>query len=297
MLQLVERGRCRLDDAVAAHLAEFAQGGKQDVTIRHLLTHTSGFRWVENGGKPAPWDEVIDRICRAKLEPSWTPGARAGYHPYSSWYILGELIHRIDGRMPDVYVRQEIFEPLGMHDCWLSLSPHAVEMYGARIGPLYATEKPERPLHLWSTPAGLLHCAPGATGRGPMSQLAHFYEALLNGGSYHGTRVLQADTVEQMTSRQRLGMFDETFKNTIDWGWGVIVNSRTYNADVQYGYGRWASPGTFGHSGHQSSVALADPQHALVVALAFNGMPGEKEHQARVYEVLDTLYEELGLAG
>lgn len=296
LLQQCELGRCQLDDRVAQHIPEFAQAGKDAITIRQLLTHTSGFRWGDTGNARTPWPEVIERLCRARLEPRWTPGAKAGYHPYSSWYILGELIRRLDGRMPDVYVHDEIFAPLGMNDCWLSLSETQVASYGARVAPMYVTEKTPDTLHLWSAATALGHCAPGATGRGPMRELAYFYEALLAGGQRNGNRILQPDTVEQMISRQRVGMFDETFQQTIDWGLGVIVNSRHYGEDVPYGYGRYASPQTFGHSGNQSSVGMADPRHALVVTLAFNGMPGEAKHQARVNAVLDAIYEDLRLA-
>ncbi|MBS0207945.1 MAG: beta-lactamase family protein [Planctomycetes bacterium] len=295
LLQQVELERCTLDDRVARYIPEFAQEGKEPITLRHLLTHTGGFRWAPTGDAKTPWAETIDKICRARLEPRWPPGDKAGYHPYSSWYILGELIRRIDGRMPDLYARQEIFEPLGMRDCWLSLAPAQVAEYGGRIAPMYVTEKTPDTLHLWSAPTALGHCAPGATGRGPMGELAAFYEMLLGGGQRNGARVLQPDTVEQMISRQRLGMFDETFQQTIDWGWGVIVNSRRYGDDIPYGYGRYASAGTFGHSGNQSSVGMADPQEALVIALAFNGMPGEAKHQLRVRAVLDAVYLDLGL--
>jgi len=82
----------------------------------------------------------------------------------------------------------------------------------------------------------------------------------------------------------------------MDWGLGFILNSSLYGADtVPYSFGRHASPRTFGHGGAQSSVAFADPEHGLAVALLFNGMPGEARHHVRVREVLSALYEDLGL--
>ena len=44
------------------------------------------------------WSKVLDTICRSSLEADWVPGKRAGYHPYSSWFVLGELVRRVDGR-------------------------------------------------------------------------------------------------------------------------------------------------------------------------------------------------------
>ena len=82
--QLWERGLLELDDVVAAHIPEFAAGGKEAITIRHILTHTGGFRAVLGHWEDKPWDRVIAAICAARLEPRWVPGEIAGYHPLTS---------------------------------------------------------------------------------------------------------------------------------------------------------------------------------------------------------------------
>jgi CubicO group peptidase (beta-lactamase class C family) len=83
----------------------------------------------------------------------------------------------------------------------------------------------------------------------------------------------------------------------MDWGLGFIPNNNQYGVDtIRYGYGPHASWRTFGHSGHQSSVAFMDVKNRLVVAIVFNGTPGEDEHDRRVRAVLTALYEDLGLA-
>ena len=100
-----------------------------------------------------------------------------------------------------------------------------------------------------------------------------------------------------MTTAQRVGLFDETFKHVMDWGLGLIVDSNRYGADtVPYGYGPYSSPRTFGHGGSQSSVGMADPEHALVVCVAFNGLPGEGKHDIRLRRFMAAVYEDLGLA-
>src|SRR2546430_5633368 len=90
--QMKERGRLDWDDRVARHIPEFAAGGKEAITVRHILTHTAGFRAVLGHWEDQPWDRVIAALCAVKLEPRWVPGETAGYHPLTSWYILGELI-------------------------------------------------------------------------------------------------------------------------------------------------------------------------------------------------------------
>ena len=93
-------------------------------------------------------------------------------------------------------------------------------------------------------------------------------------------------------------MFDHTFKHVIDWGLGFIINSAQYGVETApYGYGRYASPNTFGHGGRQCCSGFADPAHGLAVAVIFTNALGEKAHQRRMREVLDRLYESLGLAG
>ena len=91
---------------------------------------------------------------------------------------------------------------------------------------------------------------------------------LLGGGELDGTRVFDCRQRPAMTTAQRVGMFDETFKHVIDWGLGLIVDSKKYGADtVPYGFGPYSSPRTFGHGGIQSSVGMADPDRELVVAV------------------------------
>src|SRR5688572_28260817 len=99
--QLHEQGRLGFDDRVARFVPEFAQQEKETVTIRHLLTHTAGFREADRIAENLSWDETIAQTCATRLEPDWTPGEKAGYQMFSSWFMLGEIIRRIDGRTLD----------------------------------------------------------------------------------------------------------------------------------------------------------------------------------------------------
>jgi CubicO group peptidase (beta-lactamase class C family) len=83
----------------------------------------------------------------------------------------------------------------------------------------------------------------------------------------------------------------------IDWGLGLMVNSRHHlGRATSYGYGDHASMRAYGHGGSQSSLACADPEAGLAVALCCNGMPGEPANHRRTQPVITALYEELGLA-
>src|SRR5262245_25391420 len=181
--QLLERGKLDLDDRAASHIPQFVRGGKEAITIRHLLTHTGGFRGVGSNTAPGDWDKIIEEICAARIEPGWTPGEKAGYHLAGSWSILAEIVRRVDGRMIDRYDREEIFLPIGMNNSWLAIPPEQFRAYGDRMVTTYATDKhPPDPTHapLSAEVAALVR--PGGSGRGPMYDLGRFYEMLMNHG-------------------------------------------------------------------------------------------------------------------
>ena len=291
--QLWERGLVSLDDPVSRFVPEFAAHGKGRITLRHCLTHTAGIRLAANNFTRDPWDATIAKVCDAKIEAGWEPGRRAGYHVAATWFVLGEVVRRVDGRPFERYVRDEVFGPLGMGDCWCGLPPERYAAYGDRIAIVANTDPAFRPTHQWDTPEAAAMCKPGGNGRGPANQLVRFYEALLDGGR----GVISPQTVEAITGRARVGMYDESFKHVMDWCLGFVPNNAAYGADtVRYGYGPHAGWRTAGHGGHQSSVAFADFSKRVAAAVIFNGTPGEAAHDRRVRAVLGAVYEELGLA-
>ncbi|MDX1501109.1 MAG: serine hydrolase domain-containing protein [Thermoanaerobaculia bacterium] len=295
--RLWEAGLLDLDDPVARHLPEFGNRGKETITVRHLLTHTAGLRMLDPGWPRDSWDEIVARICAMKPEPRWAPGRQAGYHRASTWFLLGELVRRLDGRPFERYAREEIFAPLGMDDCWIGMPAQVYARERHRLAPLFDTVKrPPRELG-WDTEPHVTRCHPGGNGYGPVRQLARLYECLLRGGRRaEGGPLLTPQTVAAMTARHRVRMMDRTFRRELDWGLGVILDSKREGAEPPpYGFGPDASPRTFGHSGYRSSAAFGDPEHRLAVALAVNGAPDDGRHLARFDRVFAAVYRELGL--
>lgn len=294
ILQLVERHELALDDPVMRFVPEFGQEHKATVTLRHLLTHTAGIRTADTGWPEATWETTIARLCAAPLDADATPGRTAGYHVASSWFLLGEVLQRVHQRSFAAILHDELFVPCGMDETRVLLQPAEWPTYESRLAPLWERMQGELQLTDWHRPPRLTQPSPGSSTRGPIRDLATFYEMLLADGAGRHGPVLQPATVHQMITRQRVGQFDQTLGHIIDFGLGVIVNSNRYGPDtVPYGYGRFASDETFGHGGAQSSQGYADPERQLVVAYVFNGRCGEPQHNRRCRQFNEALSRDL----
>ncbi|QDU60810.1 Esterase EstB [Planctomycetes bacterium Pan216] len=294
--KLWTEGLVALDAPVADVVPEFAQHGKETITFRHLLTHTAGLRPVKLRRDAMSFEEQVEAVCATTIKPNWRPGYRAAYDPQFTWLILGEAIRRLRQRPLSDVLRKELFEPLGMSDCWLGMPDDIFDAVESRIGAMPRTDGGTAVGSTLSTRAACTDVWPAGGAYGPMRQLANFYEMLLRRGEHEGTAFLSSPLVEAITARHRVRLLDENFKEVIDWGLGFVLDSkRADQHDLPYGYGPHASPRTFGHSGYQSSCAYADPEHDLVVAFVFNGMPGEGNHRRRARELNEAIYVELGL--
>jgi CubicO group peptidase (beta-lactamase class C family) len=292
--QLVERGLVRFDDPVASHLPEFAANGKSGITLRHLLTHTAGIPNAHREWSRESWDEILAKICAAAPEPGWAIGRDCGYHVASAWYVLGEIVRRLDGRSYDRYVREAIFAPLGIHDFWIGMAASDFAANRARIAhPYDASSGKLEPIAFWAwtgSAESVALCRPGGSGWGTARALAGFYAALVAGGP----PILRRETLETLTAASLRGVRDRNFGVVLDRGLGFVLDSKAHGPGSAW-YGNRVSPRTFGHQGYFSSVAFADPDHDLAVALAWNGLTEPAKHEARVHAALDALYEDLAL--
>ena len=292
-----------LDDRVADYVPEAAANGKDAITLRHLLTHTAGLHGA--AGRPddvrgRPAVETLRRVCEAPLARGWAPGARAAYDGAAGYVLLAEVVRRVDGRPLDEVAGEQVLAPLGMTSSSLRLAAGQRAALEDRIVLMHEVPPghPERRARPDITgPEATAVLSPGAGGIGPMAELVRVAELLLDHGERSGVRLLTAQTVEAMTARHRAGLRDETFGHVIDWGLGVMVNSRHYGTGpYPYGYGAHASRRTFGHGGAESSLLFADPEAGLAAGLFTDGMPGERANLSRFDALVDALYVDLDLA-
>ncbi len=288
---LQEAGRLDWDQPVAEVLPEFAAQGKERISIRHLLTHTCGLRILNARLDEMNWEESIAAICAMPMEKDWILGRSAGYHVATSFYLLGEIVRRLDGRSLDRFVDDEIFFPLDMSRC--ALIARAPD---SDVGGFFRTDASE-PRPSMDRTGGSSRCPlrPGASGRGPANELVRFIQMMLGRGEWQGRRVLNPCTVDTLLHRHREGLLDLTFGKTIDWGLGFMLDSKRHQRDYPYSFGPHCSGDTFGHNGNQCSAAYGDPRHDLAVAFIFNGQPGDDKHNLRLNRINAAIYRDLGL--
>jgi CubicO group peptidase (beta-lactamase class C family) len=297
LAQLWEDGRLEMDDPVHRHIPGFEAAGKADVTLRHLLTHTAGLPELGREMAELSREAIFERLVSAGLQPDWVPGKKAGYSPTSGWFVLGEIVRRLTEVPYEDYARQRILLPLEMKDSWAGMSEKTYRDYGARIAAVEDTSEGEAVPLSWETD-DLRTPSPGGSGRGPVRELGRFYEMLLNRGRLGKTVIVSPQSVEALTARHRVRMLDQTFGFVYDWGLGLMLDSKGNQGASQlaYDFGAHCSPRAFGHGGNQCATGFCDPQHRLVVAWAFNGLPGEARHRRRNHAVNTAIYEDLGLA-
>jgi CubicO group peptidase (beta-lactamase class C family) len=113
-LLLADRGLIDFDAPVATYWPEFAQGGKGEVKVSHLMSHSAGLSgWKEPMAPPDLYDWEKATTLLARQEPDWVAGTASGYHGITQGFLVGEVVRRVTGEMLGEVFRREIAEPLG----------------------------------------------------------------------------------------------------------------------------------------------------------------------------------------
>ena len=271
---LWERGKLNWDDKVAAYWPEFAQNGKADVTIRHILTHRGGF---PDTPTELTWDKWNDWgfVVRAMevTSPIYEPGKTIAYHPRNFGWVIGELVRRIDGRPFRQFLQEEITGPLEMRDTYVGLPAELEE----RVSKEHAMDDCDRMtmVTIYNRPEVHLAVHPAGGGIATARDLASFYAMMVGGGTLNGATVLKPSTVEEVTNLQVEGL-DHTLERSVSRSLGLVLSD-----------GRMGSPdsvtiSSYGHGGAGTSVGWADPELGLAVGFITNGFRAEQSNTPRL---------------
>jgi len=280
---LWERGELGWDDLVSGHWPEFAQNGKEQITIRHILTHQGGFPDTPSEltwDKWDDWDYVVSTL--EKVRPIFEPGKLIAYHPRNFGWVIAELVQRIDGRPFRQFLQEEITGPLGMNDTYVGL-PAELE---SRVSKEHAMEDCDRMTMVttYNKPEVHLAVQPAGGGIATARDLARFYAMMIGGGYLDGARVLSEDTVAEVTKLQVEGM-DHTLERPVRRSLGLSL------ADGRMGAPESITDRTFGHAGAGTSVGWADPDLGLAVGYITNGFRAEHSNTPRLSAISQAVRE------
>jgi CubicO group peptidase (beta-lactamase class C family) len=274
---LAERGQLDYDTPIATYWPEFAQNGKESATVRHALTHTVGLPQMPDDPTPAmmcDWQAMCDFL--AAQAPLWTPGSRTGYHAWTFGWLVGEIVHRVDGRPLAQFAQEELCQPLGIRDFYLGI-PDEVEARVATLqhAPPVADVPAPGELLLRCLPPAVTNAQtvnrpdirrasiPGGGGIMNARAIARHYAMLAGGGSLDGVRLLSPERIDQMRSLQT-DDHDIVRDRQIRRGMGYVLGG----LETAGGNQAMGNAGNeFGHPGLGGSIGFADPARQLSLGL------------------------------
>ena len=287
---LDERGLLDVHAPIAHVFPEFGARGKERITTVDVLTHRGGILMPEFSRRPrdwADWNKVVDAICATR--PTYARGTLA-YHPLEYGWVLAEIVRRVTGMPMPRFLDEELLHPAGLHDmrfgATLDEIPHLARSYWlgperVLIGELNIATMLESAI---ATPEVATAFVPGAGLVTDAMSLARFYDLLLAGGvTRGGRRLLRPDTVRRYVARHAYG-WCRTNRAPLAVGRGFLLGTRGPSL-----YGWWNSTSCFGHAGAFCTVAFADEETDLSVAMITNGNAGPSDLVRRFLPLCDRI--------
>ena len=254
IMRLVQLGQIKLNDPAAKYIPDFAQNGKDEVTIRQLLTHYSGLR-ADLDLRP-PWSGVEEGYRRANSEKLINPPGSTFLYSDINFIVLGELVQKVSGITLNQYAETFIFGPLGMNTtrflpplAWLGrTAPTQVNEKTGEVLRAVVHDPTARAMGGVAGHAGLFSTA---------DDTAKFAQAMLNGGS----PVWSKEIVEKMTTPQQPPNL------TVVRGLGWDIDS-----PFSSNRGELLPVGSYGHTGFTGTSLWIDPTTNSYIILLTNAV-------------------------
>lgn len=261
VMKLVEQGHVVLSQAIQGLIPEFHAPGKPDVTPWHLMTHTSGLpdlAWEGAGTDSFAFDALVQRAVDSV--PQFRPGTHWLYNT-RSFYLLGLLVERTDGRDLETFLREEILAPNGITG--IGFDPDAngapsVMPTNLSPDPRISQEQARRIM--------IGAKMPGAGFWSDMESLLGLGQALLRDARDGGGRILARPTLDLMTRLHTDGIPKWELGATTPGRYGLTWHKPTTTRDIAHP----GSESAFNHSGATGTVLWVDPEHDLSVVFLTN---------------------------
>ena len=313
VLHALQEHKITLDQWVSDFWPEFAQAGKEKITLAQLLSHQSGLCALDRRVDVLEYDAVIRALEAQK--PLWPPGTGHGYHARTFGFLLDELVRRIAGKTLSDYWQEALARPLDL-DFWIGLP----ETENSRVATMYAARTPKAfgagpknrqsgsdfyadlvtpgtlARKTFTSPYGLnaisgmntpaIRAQPIVSfgGIGSASALAKFYSVLANGGTADGQTFFSAQTLGWMRTTLTDGI-DQVFQIPTAFSAGFMKDSR--NAPRRM-FG--PSQTSFGHPGAGGSHAFCDPENRIAFAYVMNQMEQSLLPNEKSLRLVDAIY-------
>lgn len=285
IMMLVDEGKVSIDDPVEKHLPEFKgqmliekrdgdsivlRKPRRPITLKDLLTHTSGLPAMPPAslGLYAKRDHTLAEVTMAMSQRplEFEPGTKWSYCN-AGIDTLGRIIEVASGVSYEEFLQKRVFDPLGMKDTTFYPTPEQLERLAMTYNKKNGKLTPE-PNSLLGPPKGAKHPIPAGGLYSTASDLATFYQMMLNGGTRSMTRFLSEKSVQTMTSNQ-IGDLKGAFTPGMCFGlgWAVVREPQGVTAML--------SPGSYGHGGAFGTQGWLDPTQDLYVVLLIQrtGLP------------------------
>jgi CubicO group peptidase (beta-lactamase class C family) len=277
---LMGEGSVRDDTRVADVVPEFAGGGKDAVTIEHLLTHTAGFpRAPMRPDEGADRERRVERMATWRLD--WEPGTQTTYHATSAYWPLVEVVERITGTDFRALFAERIAGPMGVPGLQLGVPPGKQDDV-ARIRAVgevddgqqtlgdHVKETEEQFLLRFNEPDVMAVGVPGAGAVARAADVALFYQQLL----HNSAEVFDDKVLADATGNVRNAMVDPLFDCPANRTLGLVVAGDDDKAATR-GFGRHTSAFAFGAQGVGGQIAWADPVSGLSFCYLTNGLDAD----------------------
>lgn len=301
VLRAVERGQLALTMKVSDVIPEFRGAPREAATLHHLLTHTTGMPGVWTP-KPDMFEDRLDELLQAVIENvhgTVPPGSRCDYAPVVNHVLMGEMLRRTDpqGRVFRDIAREDLFEPLGMHDTSFGvhadLRPRKVvpDIRGVVPIPVRGRDDPDSRYSLFEQE---VNEAPHVGACASVPDLWRFTEMLRRGGSVDGVRILSPRML-QLARRNWTGALPNELYRTVALraGWepppAYIGLGFSVRGDgmVHHQFGTLTSPETFGNYGAGSSMFWVDPELDLNFVCCTTGLLAQAPNIDRFQRLSD----------